>query len=207
MLFDGVRSADPPISSGSTPPIALSTVPNAARLATMPFSVVNVGIFVVPVRAAARRRAGARAPARRSGFAAAYAASLRVPLGVRFGAALLRLAPVRERLVGHEERLRASASRRPSSSRTIFVGAERLAVRLRGVLLVRAAEADVRPRDDHRRARRVGLRLGDRLRRSASRSFTSLMCSTCQPYASKRFAVSSVKVRSVLPSIVIWLSS
>ena len=33
------------------------------------------------------------------------------------------------------------------------------------------------------------------------------MCSTCQPYASKRFAVSSVNVRSVEPSIVMWLSS
>jgi hypothetical protein len=39
-----------------------------------------------------------------------------------------------------------------------------------------------------------------------SRSFTSPMWSTCHPYASNRFAVSSVNVRSVEPSIVMWLS-
>ena len=42
--FDGVRSADPPISSGSTPTSALSTVFDAARLATEPLSFVNDGI-------------------------------------------------------------------------------------------------------------------------------------------------------------------
>ena len=66
--------------------------------------------------------------------------------------------------------------------------AERLAVRLRGVLLVRAAVADVRAHDDERSARRSRLCAAAIAASIASRSFTSAMCSTCQPYASNRFA-------------------
>ena len=44
VLFDGARSAEPPISSGTFAAIAFSVVPLAARLATAPFSCVNSGI-------------------------------------------------------------------------------------------------------------------------------------------------------------------
>ena len=44
-------------------------------------------------------------------------------------------------------------------------------------------------------------------RSMASRSFTSAMCCTCQPYASKRSAASSLHEMSVPPSIVMWLLS
>ncbi len=44
--------------------------------------------------------------------------------------------------------------------------------------------------------------------RSASRSFGSSTCWTCQPYASNRLPLSSVvKLIVVEPSIVMWLSS
>src|SRR4051812_16161396 len=45
VLFDGVRSADPPMSSGRNSAVALSATPNALRLATAPFSLVKVGSF------------------------------------------------------------------------------------------------------------------------------------------------------------------
>src|SRR4029077_13293797 len=59
VLFDGVKSAEPPNSSGSTSAVALSTAPNAARLATFPFSLVNGGIFFAQSlgRRPSRRRA------------------------------------------------------------------------------------------------------------------------------------------------------
>ncbi len=43
-----MRSAEPPISSGITAASALSTVLDAARLATLPFSLVKSGIACVP---------------------------------------------------------------------------------------------------------------------------------------------------------------
>ena len=115
VLFDGVRSAEPPTSSGSASAVALSTAPNAARVATLPFSFVNVGIFASQFGRQLAARAAARAPSRRPDTRVAYAAHLRVPLRVLARAALLRLPPVRERFVGHEERLDASASRSSSS--------------------------------------------------------------------------------------------
>ena len=42
---------------------------------------------------------------------------------------------------------------------------------------------------------------------TALKSFTSATSKTCQPYASNRFLTSSVKLNSVLPSIVMPLSS
>ena len=44
VFVDEARSADPPTSSGIFGAIALSTIPDAARLAMFPFSAVNVGI-------------------------------------------------------------------------------------------------------------------------------------------------------------------
>src|SRR5512147_163021 len=73
VLFEGVRSADPPTSSGSDSAVALRTAPNAARLATLPFSLVKVGILAAQFggRLPASRRSSSLAS---SGNALAYAA-------------------------------------------------------------------------------------------------------------------------------------
>jgi hypothetical protein len=63
---------------------------------------------------------------------------------------------VRERFVGHVERFRARPAKVLLREHHFF-GAERFTVRLGGVLLVRAAVADVRARDDERWPFRVGL--------------------------------------------------
>ncbi len=70
VLFDGARSALPPISSGTFAAIALSVVPDAARLATAPFSAVNVGIAESQPTGSSPRQRRANSAAR-SGCAAA----------------------------------------------------------------------------------------------------------------------------------------
>ena len=165
------RAADR--ARAATSAIALSTAPNAARLATLPFSFVKFGIFFAQpcgqlagepalelLRVAADTRL--RTPSR-----------CVVPLGVlpsrRASFALRQCASASRR---HEERLFGLGQPRFLFVARTFVLAERLAVRLRGVLLVRAAVADVRARDDERRPRRVGLaprRSRDRSRRDRSR--------------------------------------
>ena len=56
--------------------------------------------------------------------------------------------------------------------------------------------------------RLVSLRASANAARSAPRSFGSATCCTCQPFASKRAPVSSrSKLKAVVPSIVMWLSS
>src|SRR6185437_13742318 len=73
VLFDGVRSAEPPTSSGSDGAVALSARPNAARLAMVPLSFVKLGILLAQSagRLPASRRSYSFAS---SGYALAYAA-------------------------------------------------------------------------------------------------------------------------------------
>ncbi len=84
-----------------------------------------------------------------------------VPFRVCLRPAIQGAAPVLQRLLGDVERL---VGLRPSEillGRHDFVGTEGLAMRGGGVLLLRAAVADVRPGDDQRWTRRIGLRFGD----------------------------------------------
>ena len=75
---------------------------------------------------------------------------LPLPLGLEPGAALSRPAPVGQRLLGDMEWLEARPAQALLRQLHFFL-AERRAVRLGGVLLVRAAVRDVRPHDDERR--------------------------------------------------------
>ena len=45
VLFDGARSAEPPINSGRASAIALITFPEAARVAMLPSELSNTGSF------------------------------------------------------------------------------------------------------------------------------------------------------------------
>ena len=86
--------------------------------------------------------------------------------------------------------------------------AERRAVRLRRVDRLRRAVGDVAADDDQRRRAPARPAPPAIARSIASTSSESAIDCTCQPCASKRFALSSVvKVSAVVPSIVMWLSS
>ena len=141
--FDSARSAEPPHSSGSTAPRALSTLPRRGAGRDL--------LAGLEDRAARRRRRrAARAPASRSssalrsGFAAAQASKRLLPLGVRGGAALARASRVCsstssgdvEGLVGVEAEHLLDGGE--------LVGAERGAVDLAGVLLAGGGPADDR---------------------------------------------------------------
>src|SRR6185312_14628033 len=85
-----------------------------------------------------------------------------------------------------------------------FVGAQRRAVRFKTVLFVGRAITNVGAHQNQRRTLRFVAR---RARSIAARWLPSATERTCQPYASKRRARSSVKVRSVPAESVTWLSS
>src|SRR5204862_6902881 len=72
-----------------------------------------------------------------------------LPFRLAARATLARAAPVRERLVRHVERLEARPAE-PLFRELHLLGAERRAVRLRRVLLVRAAVGDVGAHDHER---------------------------------------------------------
>ena len=164
VLLLSARSAEPPHSSGSTGASASSTLPDAARVA-MPFgSAGELGQRVGPARRAACGVVSRSNSAVRSGLAAAQASKRLLPRGVRRPAALDHLAGVGEHLVGDGEALRRVEAEDLLGGGDL-VGAERRAVDLAGVLLVRRRPADDRAQRDERRP--VGLRLG-RLERRAT---------------------------------------
>ena len=170
-----------------------STLPEALRVA-MPF---GVG------RELGQRRRSSRPAA--SGCDSRSSSAL--PLRVGRGPGVEPLAPTRRarRGRGRRPRGRAPAPRRSTSKvcvrveaedllgRGDLVGAERRAVGLAGVLLVRRGPADDRAQRDERRP--VGLGLGRlervarapaRPRGTAVRADASRRCCTCQPYAAYR---------------------
>ena len=110
------------------------------------------------------RRQPARDPALQLGALIGMRRAVRIPLllplGFQPGASGLGAPPLLERLLRHIEWL----ERRPAEvllRRLHFVDAQRRAVRLGGVLLVRTSPRDVRPHDDERRAVADTLRLRD----------------------------------------------
>src|SRR5687767_4436022 len=84
-----------------------------------------------------------------------------LPRGFEPGAAVARRAKDPERIPGYMERRILGPAQR-TFGRTHLVGAERLAVRLKRVLLLRAAVADMSAGDDQRRAILDGARRGQR---------------------------------------------
>ena len=140
------------------------------------------------------RRPGTRPTSRQSGVPFVF--ELRAALGA---------VHMRVDLVRHVEVLVGVPAERLLRRRDLL-GAERAAVRLRGVDRVRRTERDVAADDDHRRTRGLRLRRGDRraqgvevvdVRRAARASRA--------PRSARRR--SSVNEIDVVPSIVMWLSS
>ena len=68
VFVDGSRSAEPPTSSGKLPAIAFMTVPPASRVATLPFSAVNVGQASVSGSLPSRARSNCAASAPLAAF-------------------------------------------------------------------------------------------------------------------------------------------
>ena len=124
VLVDGSKSAEPPINSGSSPAIAFITTPPASRVATLPFSGVNVGQgnFAGGVPAWVRSHC---APS--CGFSASTAPGLRSRLAARSRRACRARATTPAPRPARRNRARA-ASRRILWSSSRF-GSERLAVR------------------------------------------------------------------------------
>src|SRR5207245_197448 len=85
---------------------------------------------------------------------------LLLPLPLAGGAAIERFPEVRERLLGHVERLVLRPAVVVLRVANVFLP-ERVAVRLRGVLLL-ATVPNVRPRDDDRRPPKLLSRGADR---------------------------------------------
>src|ERR1043166_9281526 len=144
-----VRSADPATSSGRFAARTFSTLPDAARVAWASLC-ANSGrpSPQPPGRLPARRRSSSAAS---SGCALAVGSALPLPLGLEPGPPLPGAAPLRQRRLRHMKRLEAGPAQ-------VLLGephlrlAERGAVGLRGVLLVRAAVGDVGAHDHERKS-------------------------------------------------------
>ena len=157
VLLLSARSAEPPHSSGSTGASASSTLPDAARVAMPLASAGNSGSAVGP---AVGQRAGgdpveqrlalAGWPSPRRRTACCHSACAARPRSIDLAGVLEHLLVDLERLVRVEAE--------DLLGRRDLVGAERRAVDLAGVLLVRRGPADDGPQRDERRP--VGLRLG-----------------------------------------------
>ena len=202
--LDSDRSAAPPNRRGSGFARAWITSWLALRVATSTPSAYVGSPASQPSgrRPSITRR---RKAAATSGWSSAYASNARsqastmaLPAGTARAEELERLGRLVEGLVGIPAVVLLDE---PD-----LVLAERLAVRLLGVLAVRAAEADVGPdRDQATVAGRPG-----RPRSRAAIASMSLPSSTrwvCQPYASNRATTSSDQAIDVGPSSWMWLSS
>ncbi len=160
VLLLSARSAEPPHSSGSTGARASRILPEAARVATPLASAGKVGQRVGP---AGRQRTGGHPVPQRLALRVGLRPGVEPggPLGLLLRAALQHLTGVLEHLlVDLEGALRVEAEDLLGGLH--LVRAERRAVDLAGVLLVRRGPADDRAQRDERRP--AGLRLGGQQR-------------------------------------------
>ena len=157
-----------------------------------------------PAKSAASRRAcGARTPPRGPGIGSGTRRTAPATPPRDDGRARARPMRISHR---RESRTAASPSQILASGRGLG-RAERGAVRRRRALHVRRPITDHGLAADQRRPIGGGARRFDRRDRIASGSWPSTFGTTCQPYASKRFGVSSVNQPLVAPSIEMPLSS
>ena len=196
------------MSSGSAGANASSATCDALRVA---IALPAAAIVCDGLRRRARASLAGRSPRmRRSNSAASSGCWRRVtreprlPIGFEPRAALARVPRGLHVRRNHERRLFPAEILARGRG---FGRAECGAVRRRRALHVRRAVADDRLAADQRRALVLGARAPRSARRIASASCPSTFGTTCQPYASKRFGVSSVNQPRVSPSIEMPLSS